>query len=210
MMAMISLVNRYGSTTSAAYSACFQLWNYIQMPAMAVGMAVSSMAAQNVGARRWDRVARIAWTGVLYNILLTGSMVLLVTVIDRDAFSIFLGGDGPAVDIARHIHLIASWSFILFGIGFVLSSLVRATGAVIPPLIIMFVSMWLVRLPFAATMIQYWGAEGIWWSFPLGSAVSTSLLYAYYRFGGWKQSKMLEHESRDGRMPELAEAVAGH
>ena len=50
MILMISLVDRYGSLTVAAYGACFQLWNYIQMPAFSVGSAVSSMAAQNVGA----------------------------------------------------------------------------------------------------------------------------------------------------------------
>ena len=42
MLMMISLVNRYGALTVAAYGACFQLWSYIQMPAMAlVGTAVS-------------------------------------------------------------------------------------------------------------------------------------------------------------------------
>src|SRR5471032_2640532 len=69
MIAMISLVNRFGSQTSAAYGACLQLWNYVQMPALAVGMAVSSMAAQNIGARRLDRVQRIAVVGVLFNFL---------------------------------------------------------------------------------------------------------------------------------------------
>ena len=69
---MISIVNRFGVDTSAAYGATIQLWNYIQMPAFAVGMAVSSMAAQNVGARKWDRVASIARVGVVYATLLTG------------------------------------------------------------------------------------------------------------------------------------------
>ncbi len=204
MLAMISLVNRYGSTTSAAYGACFQLWSYIQMPAMAVGMAVSAMAAQNIGARRWDRVARIAWIGVLYNVLLTGSLVLLVTLIDRGAYSVFLGGDAAAIDVARHIHNIASWSFILFGAAFVLSSVVRATGAVFPPLVIMFVAMWMVRLPFAAFGSRSWGPDAIWWSFPLGSGISALLLWAYYRFGNWKQAKMLEHARQDDAMPRLA------
>lgn len=193
MLAMSSLVNRSGAMTAAAYSACFQLWSYIQMPAMAVGNAVSSMVAQNVGARRWDRVARIAGTGVFYNVMLTGSLVLVVTLIDRGAFAIFLGGDSPAVDIARHIHFIASWSFILFGVAFVLSSVVRATGAVVPPLIFLFIAMWLVRLPFAWALSPSLGADAIWWSFPVGSSVSMLLLLAYYRFGGWKKAHMLEH-----------------
>ena len=61
---MISLVNRFGVETAAAFGATLQLWNYIQMPAFAVGMGVSAMAAQNVGARKWDRVNSIARVGV--------------------------------------------------------------------------------------------------------------------------------------------------
>ena len=60
MLALISLVNSFGAHTTAAYGACFQLWNYIQMPSIAIGMAASSMAAQNVGAGQWDRVHRVA------------------------------------------------------------------------------------------------------------------------------------------------------
>ena len=194
MLVLISLVNHYGALTVAAYGACFQLWNYIQMPAMAVGNAVSSMAAQNVGARRWDRVARIAGIGVLYNVVLTGGLVLLVTLIDHAAFALFLG-DSPAVEIARHIHTVVSWSFILFGIAFILSSVVRATGAVVPPLVFMFVAMWLVRLPLAYfVLMPRIGADGIWWSFPAGSATSMALLVIYYRLGTWKKARMLEHE----------------
>jgi Na+-driven multidrug efflux pump len=105
---------------------------------------------------------------------------------------LFLGDGSPAVDIARHIHLIASWSFILFGVAFVLSSVVRATGAVVPPLIFLFIAMWVVRLPFAALLSPRLGADAIWWSFPMGSAVSMLLLLAYYRFGGWRKARMLE------------------
>jgi hypothetical protein len=57
---MMSLVNRYGVHTSAAYGAAAQLWTYVQMPAMALGASVSSMAAQNVGAGKMDRVEQIA------------------------------------------------------------------------------------------------------------------------------------------------------
>jgi Na+-driven multidrug efflux pump len=47
---MITLVNCFGVDTTAAYGACYQVWNYIQMSAFALGMAVSGVAAQNVGA----------------------------------------------------------------------------------------------------------------------------------------------------------------
>ncbi len=52
-LAMVGLVNRFGVDTTAGYGVASQLWTYIQMPAMAIGAAVSAMAAQNIGADRW-------------------------------------------------------------------------------------------------------------------------------------------------------------
>jgi putative MATE family efflux protein len=43
-LVMTGLINREGVDTVAAYNAAQQLWNYIQMPAFAVGSAVSAMA----------------------------------------------------------------------------------------------------------------------------------------------------------------------
>ncbi len=208
MILMISMVNRFGALTVAAYGACFQLWSYIQMPSFAVSGAVSSMAAQNVGAGRWDRVGRIALWGVVYNSFVTGGLVLLVTLIDRRAFTMFLGSESGAVAIARHIHAFASWSFILFGVSMVLSGVVRATGAVIAPLIILFVAMWLVRGPFAWLLIPSMGANAIWLSFPVGSLVSMLLTIAYYRFGNWRQAHMIASAPArgDAPLPEAASA----
>jgi putative MATE family efflux protein len=59
-LTVMGIVNSYGSQVAAAYGIAAQLWTYIQMPALAIGAAVSSMAAQNVGAGRWDRIGRIA------------------------------------------------------------------------------------------------------------------------------------------------------
>jgi putative MATE family efflux protein len=191
MILMIGLVNRYGSLTVAAYGACFQLWNYIQMPAFSVGSAVSSMAAQNVGARRWDRVNRIALAGVVFNVLLTGALVAAVTLSDKAAFSLFLGGNAEAIAIAKHMHLIVSWSFIFFGIAFVLSSVVRATGAVIPPLLILAIAIWGIRIPVSIFLSRI-GVDGILWGFPAGSIASVLMIAVYYRFGGWRNAKMLK------------------
>lgn len=124
-LTVMGMVNSYGSQVAAAYGIAAQLWTYIQMPALAIGAAVSSMAAQNVGAGRWDRIGRIATSGVGFNLVLTGVLVALLFVFDRAVLSLFLGSDSAAIDIATHINKIASWSFILFGITIVLFATVR-------------------------------------------------------------------------------------
>lgn len=190
-MLMMRLVNNYGSHTTAAYGAANQLWNYVLMPAMAIGAAVSSMAAQNVGARLWDRVHRIARVGVMYNFLLSGSLITLICLFNRGALNLFLPGDSSAMDLAQHLNVIAIWSFMFLGVTFVLFGVVRATGAVWPPLIILFIATWVIRPPFALVLMPTMGADAIWWSFPLSSLISMLMAITYYRWGGWRKAHML-------------------
>ena len=187
---MISIVNRFGVDTTAAFGASMQLWNYIQMPAYAVGMAVSSMAAQNVGARKWDRVASIARVGVVYALLLTGSVILVLELFGNHAYSLFLPAGSPAMEISTHINRIATPSFIFFGITLVLFGVVRATGAVMVPLVTLTVALLGVRVPLAGAFMDRLGADSVWWSFPLSSAFAAILAVLYYKYGGWRSAHM--------------------
>ncbi|ELQ05311.1 MATE family efflux transporter [Xanthomonas translucens] len=207
MIVMISMVNGYGTDTSAAYGAAMQLWTYVQMPAMAIGAACSSMAAQNVGAQRWDRVAATVRQGVLFNFLLTGALIAPLILLDRWTLSLFLPPHSAALEIARHLNHIAVWSFLFFGVTFVISGVVRATGAVIPPLLILALSLWGIRLPFAQLLQPQFGADAVWWSFPTSSICAMSLSLAYYRWGNWRKARMLS-QPRAEEMAHPAEVPA--
>jgi putative MATE family efflux protein len=185
---MITLVNRFGVDTTAAFGAGMQLWNYIQMPAFAVGMAVSAMTAQNVGAQKWDRVTRIAGIGVIYSVLLTGSVVLLIEGLNRQVFGLFLPADSNALTIASHMNRIVTPSFIFFGISVALFGVVRATGAVIAPLLVLTISLLIVRFPLAHVFLPRYHADAVWWSFPVSSVLSGALAFLYYRYGGWRHA----------------------
>ena len=188
---MIGLINREGVITAAAYGVTQQLWNYISMPAMAVGGAVSAMTAQNIGANRWDRVSRITRSGVIFSLVVTTSMVVLLALVDRQALGLFLAQNSPAMPIARHIQLMATWSFIMFGITFILFGTVRANGSVWPPVVILVVSLIPFRLGVAWLMRPFWGADAIWLSFPMSSAVTMLLAIGYHRWGGWRKAHMI-------------------
>jgi putative MATE family efflux protein len=191
MVLMITLVNHFGIDTTAAFGAAFQVWNYIQMPSFAIGMAVSSMAAQNIGAQKWDRVASIARVGIIYQFILTGSIVLLIETFDTAALGLFLPTDSNALHIAVHLNRIGAWSFVFFGVSIVLFGVVRANGAVIAPLLILVFSLLGVRFPLALLLRDRWHADAIWWSFPLASLVAVLLAMAYYKFGSWKRARMI-------------------
>jgi len=191
-VAMIQFVNRFGSMTTAAYGAASQVWMYVQMPAMALSAAVSSMAAQNVGAQRWDRVSRVASIGVVMGLAITGMVVILIYSLAQWVLMLFLPPGSAALPVAHHINDIATWSFMSLSITFTLFGVVRATGAVWPPLFILITSMWLIRVPFADLFIPRFGADAIWWSFPLGTTSSAAMAALYYKFGGWRRSRFIE------------------
>ncbi|WP_049621376.1 MATE family efflux transporter [Frateuria defendens] len=203
---MMRLVNDHGSQTVAAYGAAQQLWNYVMMPAMAVGGAVSSIAAQNVGARRWDRVGQVARWGVVYSLLLGGALIGAIYLFNHAALALFLPADGAAIAQAAHLNAIAVWSFLFLGVTFVLFGVVRATGAVWPPLLILLVSTWFIRPPFALLLQAKLGTDAIWWSFPLGALVSMLLALGYYRYGGWRQARMLPSAAAPATGDAAAEA----
>ena len=202
-LVMIGLVNRAGVDVTAAYGIANQLWTYIQMPAVAVSTAVSAMVAQNIGANKWDRVSATTLSGIAINIAITGVMVGVILLFDWPLFTLFVGSDSPAIPIARHIQLIGSWSFIVFGITMVIFSTIRANGGVYMPLLILVCSMFVGRIGFAWLMLPRWGTDALWWSFPIGSAVSLTMGVTYYRYGGWRGANMLTRTVKE----EAAEAA---
>ncbi|WP_374393810.1 MATE family efflux transporter [Sphingopyxis sp.] len=185
---MVGLVNREGLITAAAYGATLQLWNYVQMPALAVGAAVSSMAAQNIGAQRWDRVSGVTNSGIAINLTMTGVLIALLLLFDRAALSLFLGSGSEAIDVARNIQYIATWTFLPFGTTIVLISTLRANGSVVPPLIILFLSMFPIRLGIYYFGYPIIGSDILWWSFPLSSLASLAMAWIVYKRGNWRRT----------------------
>ncbi|MBB4097827.1 MATE family efflux transporter [Sphingomonas kyeonggiensis] len=185
-LTMIGLVNRLGVDTAAAYAVSQQLWTYIQMPAMAIGVAVSSMAAQNIGAGKWERVGAITRSGLVFNTVITLVVIGAIILFDRPVMALFVGADSPAIPIARHIQLLASWTFVMFGATMVLFSTVRANGATVPPLVILAITLFPIRFGFAFFGQRWFGSDALWLSFPIGSAFSLLFAGLYYRHGRWR------------------------
>jgi putative MATE family efflux protein len=207
-LTLVGLVNREGVDTTAAFGVALQLWTYVQMPAMALGAAVSAMAAQNIGAGKWERVGAITRVGVIQSLLITGGLIVLMTLADRAVLALFMGGDSPALPIAQHIHLVATWNFLLFGVMMVLFATVRANGAVWAPLIILAIGLVPVRFGYIFATYGWLGADAIWTSFPVTSLINVGLAAAYYLNGSWRKARMtIEERPGDDECIEQAEAT---
>jgi putative MATE family efflux protein len=186
---LLSMVNGYGSATAAAYSGAAQLWGYVQMPAIALAASMSAMAAQNIGAGRWDRVEEIALKGCVVSGAFTLAMTGVIYLLGDWPLMLFLPQGGTALETAREINVIALWGWIVLSVTSGLSAIVRANAAMLAPTMIFAVTMWIFRVPFAAALQPVMKASAIWWSFPVGSISSAILAFAYYRWGGWRRNR---------------------
>ncbi len=186
-LVMIGLVNREGLTTAAAYGALLQIWNYIQMPSLAMGAAVSAMVAQHIGARREERVDRIGIDGALTNLIMTGVLIAVLLAFDEAALKLFLGSTSPSIAVARHIQWLSIWSFLPFGITIVLFGTLRAYGVVIAPILVLIAGMYVARLGFYWLAYPALGTDALWLSFVVGSAALMAAAIAVYGSGNWRK-----------------------
>ena len=81
-------------------------------------------------------------------------------------------------------------SFIFFGISLTLFGVVRATGAVLAPLMILTITLLGVRFPLAEALLSRYAVDAVWWSFPVSSALAAALAVLYYRYGDWRHTHM--------------------
>ena len=157
------------------------------MPAVAVGGAVSAMAAQNIGAGKWDRIDRIAIAGCAINVMMSGVLLGTMTIFAVPILELFVAPGSAVIPIAVHINHVVGWSFLLMGVSVVVTFLVRANGAVTMPLLILIISAIGVRFLVGFGLHPQYGADAIWWAFIAAAMTSFTLSVSYYVFGGWKK-----------------------
>lgn len=181
-IAVLFLVNRYGSQATAAYGAVNQIVNFVQFPAISIAIAASILGAQAIGAGRGHTLGNIAKTGILMNLVLTGTLVLLGYIFSRSILGLFIT-DPAVVEMAQTLLHIMLWSSVIMGMSMVLSGLMRASGAVFVPTLITMCVIALVEVPVAWALSTHfgYGLNGIWAAYPIAFLTMLGLQTTYYR-----------------------------
>lgn len=179
-IAVLFLVNRYGSQATAAYGAVNQIVNYVQFPAISIAIAASILGAQAIGAGRGHTLGNIAKTGILLNLVLTGSLVVLGLIFSRSIIGLFIT-DPSVVDMAKTLLDIMLWSSVIMGMSMVLSGLMRASGEVVMPTAITMFCILCIEIPTAWALSNTYGINGIWAAYPITFLAMLTLQTTYYR-----------------------------
>ncbi|MCR8960532.1 MATE family efflux transporter [Variovorax sp. S2] len=179
-IALLSLVNGYGSSATAAYGAVNQVVAYVQFPAISIAITASILGAQAIGAGRADRLGAIAKTALLMNLALTGGLVLLGYLFSRHLMGFFITS-APVIEIAQTLLHIMLWSLVIFGMAAAISGIMRASGSVLVPTAISILCLIGIEVPVAWFMSHRIGLNGIWYAYPVTFGAMLLLQTAYYR-----------------------------
>jgi len=184
-IAVISFVNRFGSSATAAYGAVNQVVSYVQFPAISIGITASIFGAQCIGARREDLLGTVVRSAVGLNYAIGGVLIALCYVFARVILGWFIV-DQHTLDIAHTLLMITLWSYLLFGNSAVVSGVVRSSGAVLVPTINGIFAIWGIEVPAAYILMHHFGLNGVWMGYPISFVVVLALQYTYYNFF-WKK-----------------------
>lgn len=187
--AIMTVVTTFGGSVVAGFSASQRLDRLVMLPAQALGVAVSSMAGQNIGVRNWSRVKGIAKYAVLYNFSIMLIIGIIVVIFAEYGVRLFIQEEEAVQFGTRYLQIIAL-CYPFLGINFILNGIVRAAGAMYQVLALNILSFWVLRYPMTALFSSWFGDTGI--SIGMGASfiVSSMAAYLYYRFGKWREKEL--------------------
>jgi putative MATE family efflux protein len=185
MMAIMSIVNGFGTNAVAAYSAAMRVDSFVKMPAITFSSALSTFVGQNLGAFQEQRAKTGLRATLLFSTIYCVIISLAIILFGEHVMSLFTT-DPEVIKIGQDYLVIVSSFYLLFSVMFSFTGFLRGAGATLVPMISTFTALYLIRIPAATLLSRMIGVNGIWWAEPMGTFVGMLILLWYFRSGKWK------------------------
>ena len=187
MMLVQSVVNSFGAESLAGFSAGMRLESICIVPMAAVGNAISSYTAQNIGAGQLKRVSK-GYVQANKMVIFFGVVICVILELFPTQFiTLFLGADGSQVAIATGYGYLVFMGFFFFMIGFKMAAdgVLRGAGDMKLFTIANLVNL-SIRVIMAMTLAPRFGIAWVWYAVPIGWTANFVISYLEYRTGKWK------------------------
>ena len=154
----------------------------------AIGNALSSYTAQNIGAEKHERISLGYRTANIMVAITAVILCLFLELLHRPLIALFLDGAPSAQTVATGEGYLRFIGFFFCMIGFKMAvdGILRGAGAVKVFTIANLVNLGL-RVLIAKLGAPVYGIAMIWYAVPLGWLANFLISYGYYRTGKWKQ-----------------------
>ena len=188
MMLVQSVVNSFGAETLAGYSAAMRIESICTVPMAAVGNAMSSYTAQNIGAGEYSRVRR--GYRACYGILAAFALVIFAALqcFSQQLIALFLNAESSrlALETGTSCIRFLGWFYILIGLKMATDGVLRGAGDMGAFTAANLVNLTL-RVVLAAVLAPRLGIRMVWYAVPVGWAANYLISFLRYRTGRWRE-----------------------
>lgn len=194
---ILSLVNSYGTDVTAAFGIGLQIDILATIPAMSIGMAATSIAGQNLGAQKLDRVFQTLRMSVFFGLAIALTCTAVLAIFPHHIGAIFLKESAENENVLNLVGGYYHWMafiFPCFAVTFVIQGVLRSAGDTMALLVLSFIALIVIRIPLAHLLAGPLGfrQNGIWMAMLFSSALAVGLNWLYYKGGRWKKKRILE------------------
>ncbi len=197
MITVQSLTNTFGEMFIAANVIVMRIDSFAMLPNMSFGNAMSTYAAQNIGAGKMDRVVKGAKQGTLFATGLSIVITVLLLLFGELLMGIFTSTDA-LVDLSMRNMRILALGYIAMAVSQSLSGIIRGAGDTMAPMWISLLTIVVVRVPLAYIFVYFTTSpefpngrsETMFISLLISWVFGALVTLAYYKFGGWKNKAL--------------------
>ena len=180
-----SSVNSYGAAAMAGFAAYMKIDGFNILPVSSISMAATTFVGQNYGAGRMDRVKKSVWVtlvmGLCYT-LVTGALLLM----GQDAILRLFTSEEAVIAFGKTAMRWFCPFYFLLSILHGLAGAVRGTGASVPPMVVLLVSLCLFRIVWIQFILPFIGTyTGVMMVYPVSWALGAVLMVLYTWKGKW-------------------------
>ena len=126
-VALQSVVNNYGATVMAAYTATSRVEQLVQQPFGSLGTAVSTFAGQNVGAGKYDRVSTSCKKSTLIVLVFSFMMIAVMFLFGDPIVRLFVN-EPDVIEIGARGLRITSVMYFALGMIYITRGMLNGVG----------------------------------------------------------------------------------
>ena len=194
-----SVVNSFGSAALAGYSAGSRIESLSVVPMLAMGNAMSTFTAQNIGAGKLDRVKE-GYKMCYVTVLTVGAGLCIMYQLFGGAFvSMFLeSGGSTAYSVGVSYVKFLSFFYAFIGLKATTDGLLRGAGDVAAFTAANLVNL-SIRVIVTNVFAPVYGIQVAWMAVPMGWAANYIISFGWYLTGKWKRVKVISADQGEKR-----------
>lgn len=175
-----SLFTFGGEMAISSYGVINRLMMLSNFPVFGVSQGFLPIASYNIGANKTERVKEVIYTAIKYGTLLSFAVFCLIMIFARELIGMFTND----VALINTTTPALRWVFLmtpLITIQLIGPAYYQAIGKPKPAFILTLLKQGIFLIPLVLIMPNYFGINGIWYSFPIADFLAALVCFIFLR-----------------------------